>query len=125
MMQFSTIRRVHFVLFVSLLWAAADVRLLLANDTVHVRANQVGYHSADSKVAIAFSNEPFEGKFSLLEVPSDKVVFSGEIALSRAPGWGTFKHHYRLDFSKFSTPGRYRLKIDESGETSCPLFHRR
>jgi hypothetical protein len=88
MMQLSTVRRVHLVLFVSLLWVAADVRLLLADDAVHLRANQVGYRSADSKVAIAFSNKPVEGRFSLLEVSSDKVVFSGDIAPSPAPGWG-------------------------------------
>ncbi len=104
-----------------LLFAAADAHLLMADNAVHLRANQVGYHSEDSKVAIAFSHEPVEGKFSLLAVPSQKVVFSGDVAPSSAPGWGTFEHHYRLDFSKFSAPGRYRVRIENSGETSRPF----
>lgn len=91
---------------------------LSADEKVHLRVNQVGYQLDDSKVAIAFSHEPIQGSFSLLEAPSDTVVFSSEIAPSPAPGWGTFAHHCRLDFSRFSTPGRYRLKIDRSGEVS-------
>ncbi|QDS98282.1 glycoside hydrolase family 9 protein [Adhaeretor mobilis] len=118
MTQFYNLHRLQYVIFATLFWGTANPCLLRAEGTVHVRANQVGYHLADNKVAIAFSHEPVEGKFSLLEVPSGKVVFSGRIAPSEAPSWGTFEHHYQLDFSKFSTPGRYRLRIDNSGDTS-------
>ncbi|MCC7333978.1 MAG: glycoside hydrolase family 9 protein [Pirellulaceae bacterium] len=120
-MQHSTIQRFRTVFQVVLLLAAADVHSLMADGAVHLRANQVGYHPEESKVAIAFSHEPIEGKFSLLEVPSDKVVFSGDVAPSPAPGWGTFEHHYRLDFTQFSMPGRYRVRMDHSGETSRPF----
>ena len=123
-MQRSTMQRFRFVFQVSLLLATANVHLLMADDAVHLRANQVGYRSEDSKVAIAFSHEPVEGKFSLLEVPSEKVVFSGDVAPSPAPGWGTFEHHYRLDFSKFSTPGRYRVRIDQFRRYFASLYRR-
>lgn len=121
-MQYSTMRHVRSLLFLlNLLGAAAAARLLVAEDAVHVRANQVGYRAADSKVAIAFSHDPVVGRFSLLEVRSEKVVFSQIIAPSPASGWGSFGHYYRLDFSRFATPGRYRLRIDASGETSRPF----
>lgn len=106
------------VSLVGLLLLASDIRLSSANDQVHVRVNQVGYQPEDTKVAIAFSHSPVQGKFSLLETKYGKVVFSGDITPSPAPGWGTFKHYYRLDFSKTSAPGRYRLKLDNTGESS-------
>lgn len=93
----------------------------LAEDSIHIRANQIGYRTDERKVAIAFSHEPVEGSFSLLEVPTKKVVFTAELTPASAPGWGTFAHHYRLDFSKHTKPGRYELRIDDSGETSRSL----
>jgi len=74
---------------------------LLAGDDVHVRANQVGYHSADSKVAIAFSHAPVGGTFSLLEVPSDY-------------GWGS--NSYRVIYGADGKPqGLRRFKSESTG----------
>ena len=88
--------------------------MLSADDAVHLRMNQVGYLPAETKVAIAFAHQPVAGRFFLLEEPAGKVVYSGEIAVSPTPGWGTFEHYYRLDFSPYAIPGKYRLKIAEA-----------
>ncbi len=92
-----------------------------ADEAVHLRVNQVGYQTQDAKIAVAFSNNAVKGKFSVLAVPSDKVAFSGTITASEAPGWGTFAYHSQLVFSNLTTPGRYRLRVDGSGELSRPF----
>ena len=95
---------------------------LNASETrVYVRVNQVGYRNDEPKVAIAFSNDNIGGSFSVVHVDSDQTVFSGTIVPSPAPGWGTFAHHYRLDFGKVSTPGRFLIRIDATGEESRPF----
>ncbi len=104
--------------FSCLVSLASSVSLLAEEKNVHLRANQVGYLPDEAKVAIAFSHRPVTGTFSLVTVPSGKVVFTEKITDSTAPGWGTFAHHYQLDFSRFSTPGRYRLQIDACGDKS-------
>ena len=85
-----------------------------AGEEAHVRANQVGYRPNDFKIGIAFSNRLLSGTFSLIDVETEKTVYSGVVAESTAPGWGTFAHHYRLDFTKFSKSGRYLLRLDEA-----------
>ncbi|QEG37540.1 glycoside hydrolase family 9 protein [Bythopirellula goksoeyrii] len=117
----STFQYLVSISLMGLLSLAGNIGSLSAEDSVHLRVNQIGHHPEDAKVAIAFSHIPIEGKFSLLEVPSGKVAFTETFAPTPAPGWGTFAHHYQLDFSKFSAPGRYRLKIDNSGEVSRPF----
>ncbi len=109
------------IFLVCLFGLSGFIARLSANDLVHLRANQVGYRPDESKVAIAFSHQPVTGNFFLLEMPSGRIVFSASVAPSPAPGWGTFEHHYRLDFSKFSAPGRYRMKIDATGAISRPF----
>jgi len=94
---------------------------LWADDAVHLRVNQIGYHTKGTKTVIAFSNKSIEGKFSIVEVTSGEAAFSGAIAKSDALGWGTFAHHFRIDFTKLTKPGRYRVRIDSSGELSRPF----
>jgi len=92
-----------------------------AGAEVHLRVNQVGYLPNDEKVAVAFSSAPVTGSFSLIRVDSGKVAFTGEIARSPAPAWGGFAYHCWLDFSRLSMPGRYRVRIDATGEVSRPF----
>ena len=88
---------------------------------VHVRANQVGYHCDDAKVAIAFSHQPCSSTFSLVDVDSGEIAFSAKMKESSAPGWGTFDHYYRLDFSELTQPGRYHIRVETTGEQSLPF----
>ena len=94
----------------------------IASDaTVHVRPNQIGYLTRDKKVAVAFSNSPVCGNFSLIETATNRVVHTDQIAKSQSRGWETFAHYYGLDFGAVRAPGRYRLKIDQTGELSRPF----
>jgi len=92
-----------------------------AEPVVHLRANQVGYLADDAKVAIAFSRQPVEGEFTVVDEASGEVVFSGQLAKSPVKGWGDFEHYYQLDFSEFQAPGRYLLRIAETEDTSRPF----
>lgn len=91
-------------------------------ERVHVRVNLIGYLEQDPKVAIAFSKAPVGGSFSVIDSENgENVVFRGEVTESPAPGWGTFPYYYVLDFSDFRAPGRYRLRVDASGDLSEPF----
>jgi hypothetical protein len=116
-----TLRTLSLLIIVGLALPTAAQSLLATEARIHLRANQVGYRPDEAKIAVAFSNEPVTGTFSLLEMESNQVAFMEAIAKSPAPGWGAFANHYRLDFSQFSTPGRYRLRLDDGGEESRPF----
>ena len=92
-----------------------------ADPTVHLRANQVGYLPDETKIAVAFSATPVTGTFSLWGDAATSVAFTGEIVKSPASGWDGFAHYYLLDFSHFNVPGRYRVRIDATGDQSRPF----
>lgn len=106
---------------VCVVWSAPIGAVHGSDTRVYLRVNQVGYLPDDAKVGVAFSHAPVSGTFSLLEDDSGRVAFASEIGVSDAHGWGTFEHYYRLDFTKHSTPGCYRLRIDASGDESRPF----
>ena len=120
-MQPDNMIRFNSLALLPLLVLTGTAGLLWADEAVHLRVNQVGYQTQDAKIAVAFSNKAVEGSFSVLAVPSDNVAFSGTIAAADAPGWGTFAHHFLLDFSNLTAPGRYRLRVDATGELSRPF----
>ena len=69
------------------------------DQAVYVRVNQVGYLDNDTKVAIAFSHQPVEGQFAVVDHVTGNTVFQQEITPSTSKGWGTFAYYYILDFS--------------------------
>lgn len=85
---------------------------------MHLRINLVGYLPQDPKVAIAFSNEPAGGQFTLIDEDSGDLVLAGDPQPVDA-GWGNFAHYYRLDFSDIDAPGTYRLQLN--GDQSPPV----
>ncbi len=93
----------------------------LRAEDAYVRANQVGFLPKDSKVAIAFANQPLTGTFSLIQKRTDRSVLTGKLVKSTAPGWGTFSHHYLLDFSDHAETGRFVLRLDGTGIRSRPF----
>lgn len=88
-------------------------------DSVFVRVNQVGYLQEDQKVAIAFSQGPAEGTFSVREMESGEVVFRSGMVETEAAGWGDFSHFYYLDFSELEDSGRFYISVDGNGEHSA------
>ncbi|HQU58884.1 MAG TPA: glycoside hydrolase family 9 protein, partial [Saprospiraceae bacterium] len=80
----------------------------------YIRHNLLGYLPEDAKVAIAFSEKPILGVFELVEEPGGRVVLSGNLKRSEAPGWGRFEYYYELDFSQAKTSGDYYLRLKNS-----------
>lgn len=92
-----------------LFWSAGVVPA--DKDQAYVRVNIAGYLPADSKVAIAFSNAPIKGNFNVIEEGSGKKVWTGKVVVSKAPGYGTFKYYYELDFSAFQQSGNFLIEL--------------
>jgi hypothetical protein len=70
-----------------------------------IRANQIGYFPRDAKIAILSSSEPQAGAFQA----GDFVAPIGD----DQGAWGPFAHNYRLDFSKQTLAGPYRIKFGD------------
>jgi hypothetical protein len=90
--------------------------LLIANPLraeTHVRANQVGYAPSDPKVGMAFSKSPLPETFAIIDAESGTSAFNGK-AQNRPERWGQFTHHAELDFTVFTRPGRYVLRIGDA-----------
>lgn len=87
--------------------------------TAHIRINQAGYLPADTKVAVAFSNEPITGEFTVRDAETKRAAFAGNIKPTERPNWGSaFSHYHELDFSTLKTFGRYYVELNGAKETS-------
>jgi hypothetical protein len=96
--------------------------LLLASPArgeVFIRANQVGYATQDTKIALAFSRSALPGDFTVIDAESGHRVFTGKARPLPGERWGAFEHHAELDFTGLTRPGRYRLEL---GAASCVPF---
>ncbi|HUC82762.1 MAG TPA: glycoside hydrolase family 9 protein [Flavisolibacter sp.] len=87
--------------------------------TAWIRINQLGYKPGSPKVAVWCSQENIAVKnFQLVDVSSNKVVFTGNAGKAFGE-YGPFAQTYRLNFSSFVKPGKYKLK---AGNTESPAF---
>jgi len=85
-----------------------------------IRINQLGYTPAGIKVAVWGSKSPERiKKFELVDVKTGKVVFKGKAGKDFG-AYGPFRESYRLNFTAFTTSGRYYLK---AGKTTSPAFY--
>ncbi len=84
-----------------------------------IRINWLGYRPDGIKVAVWCSKEDKNiTRFQLVEAETKKFVFSG--TAGKAYGtYGPFVQTFRLNFSKFTKPGRYYL---QAGGTRSPEF---
>ncbi|MCF7825733.1 MAG: glycoside hydrolase family 9 protein [Candidatus Marinimicrobia bacterium] len=100
------------------------VLLLLGQVTLQageswIRINQAGYQPDAIKVAVlASQNTKLPRRFELIEVLSGEVVLRSKQIRSYG-AYGSFDQIQRLDFSQFTTPGRYLIK---AGATRSPEF---
>ncbi len=84
-----------------------------------IRINQLGYLPGGIKVAVWCSKGATEiNSFQLFDAGSAKVVFQGSPTKSFG-AYGPFSQTTRIDFSKFSKPGRYFLR---AGGATSPVF---
>lgn len=102
--------------------------LLLAGNILygqaHFRVNQVGYLPDDQKVAVVFSKKPVQGKVSLHEAGTSKLIFQPKLKQVTNGNWGTFDYYYEVDFSKIKTVGNYYLQIGTDKSTVFPINSR-
>ena len=84
-----------------------------------IRINQLGYKPHGIKVAVWCSkNTERIEKFSIIDVLSGATVYENQV--SKAFGaYGPFKETYRLDFTAFSSFGRF---VIHAGGVSSPPF---
>lgn len=81
-----------------------------AAEEIFIRANQVGFHVASTKTAVAFSHAPLPEDFTVVGA-SNQVWFYGKTKIITNATWGQFSNHVELDFSKFYTRGHFLLKV--------------
>src|SRR2546425_8911778 len=80
-------------------------------EEIFIRASQVGYRPKDAKVAIAFGRANLPEVFAVLAADTKTIVFEGKTQRLKAVKWGQFENHLELDFSSFSKPGDYCLRL--------------
>jgi hypothetical protein len=91
------------------------------NDTAEawIRINQLGYKPAGIKVAVWCAKENSTiTSFQLIDVVVNKVVFTQKAGKAFG-AYGPYTQTYRLNFSSFTKPGKYKLKV---GNTESPEF---
>ena len=91
----------------------------IGDDSIFIRANQIGYSEDDSKSAVAFSSQPLPNTFEIVPANSDQVVFKGETRPVTNSVWGRFSQHAELNFTAFDQPGNYQLVT--GGARSLPF----
>ncbi|CAL9351003.1 hypothetical protein SUDANB95_00463 [Actinosynnema sp. ALI-1.44] len=84
----------------------------------HVRLDQVGYGTSESKQAYLLAKAPVDGRFSVVD-SRGRTVLTGRIGASRG-GWSpAYRAVHPLDFTAVSKAGTYRIKA--AGATSPPF----
>ena len=84
-----------------------------------IRINQLGYTTKGIKVAIWCSKENISiSSFELIDSSTNKAVYTNT-ASDAFGAYGPFKQTYRLNFSAFTTSGKYFIK---AGNVVSPVF---
>ncbi len=84
-----------------------------------IRINQLGYTPQSVKVAVWVSKANSSiSTFELVEAGTNRQVFKGK-ASKMFGAYGPFTQSSRLNFSKYTVPGKYYLKV---GDTRSPEF---
>jgi len=92
----------------------------MAAEQIFIRANQVGFHFNEPKLAVAFSRSRLPEDFSIVSAgPEGHVFFQGKLHILTNAAWGTFSNHAELDFTTLHTPGQYLIRI--GNDRSWPI----
>ncbi len=92
--------------------------LLSPRDAIYIRANQVGYGTAEPKTAIAFSSAPLPESFAVVDARSEQTIFTSRT--KSVPGaWGQFTNYAELDYSALQESGNYFIQC--GGAISLPF----
>ncbi len=85
----------------------------VATFSASLRKNQIGYESSATKIALieAGANTVAYTSFTLLDA-QDVLKYSGSVSAWKQVGGWNGKYFKTLDFSSFTTPGSYKLLVD-------------
>lgn len=84
-----------------------------------IRVNQLGYLPISTKVAVMMSNEKVTvSEFELIDAFSGEVAYRGRTITPTRP-LQFMQSTCRLNFSEFTKPGAYRIRV---GEAVSPVF---
>ncbi len=85
-----------------------------------IRINQLGYLPVTVKVAVLMSNEAVNVKsFQLIDANTGKVAYTSKL-VTPSGALQHMKSTYRLDFSSFTTAGKYYVAV--KGVAQSPFF---
>lgn len=88
----------------------------------YLRVNQAGYLPADTKVALAFSNDDISGlTFSVVRISDGATVFGPAAMGADCGAYCAFPHNHRLDFTALQAAATYRIRLSD-GLTESPPF---
>ena len=87
---------------------------------VFVRASQLGYLPADSKIAVSFSRAELPSEFEIVD-RGGRIVFRGTARRSAAQAWGPFTAYAELDFTRLTARGTYRVRLSDGSAESYPF----
>jgi hypothetical protein len=92
-----------------------------AHSNIIIHVNQVGFDMQGAKTAV-ISADPGEldsvKMFELIAPATTKKEFSGAVSTAmKIEEWFPGKVYYRIDFSSFKKPGKYKIQISAKGIT--------
>ncbi|HBL34531.1 MAG TPA: cellulase [Porphyromonadaceae bacterium] len=103
------------ILFLVFLWMVC----VSYSQNSWIRVNLIGYLEQDAKVAVWVSKQKsLPDNFQLIDMTTGKVAFNGT-KVKNTGKQPAFESSVRIDFSGFTTPGTYRIKIN--GILSAPF----
>ncbi|HID95727.1 MAG TPA: hypothetical protein EYP53_06695 [Candidatus Latescibacteria bacterium] len=95
-------------------WSALTPDQIIAQPTIRPIVSQGGYHQEGIKEAIVWTNDhKFSGTFQLIDIEVYEVVYTGELKDGGRHIWGG--NNLIADFTTFTRPGRYKVRLDLKG----------
>lgn len=109
----------HKIVILAVFLLSGAIQLTAApGETTWIRVNQMGYTPGGVKVAVLVSKQQIGfDDFELIDAKG-RIVFKKSIGVDFGK-YGPFTACYRLNFSAYRRPGRYRLK---AGDLMSPSF---
>ncbi|WP_187768137.1 glycoside hydrolase family 9 protein [Paenibacillus sp. PL91] len=91
-------------------------------DGALVKADQIGYGTEHTKIAVVEGDLPSGKTFTLIDMSSGNAVFTGSLSepLADAASLRTVR---RADFSPFQTAGQYQIFVDGAGSSYPFAIH--
>lgn len=105
------------VLRKSILALFFQLPFLLQAQSIKVLTNQVGYEGSKAKRAIVIADQQLPiPDFQLVNTETGKVAYSGKTAFSGPVNTWKNWRFWTIDFSPYTTEGKYRVQVTASGK---------